>query len=160
MHPTKNDLSEATRTAVVELLNASLADAIDLALQAKFAHWNVKGPSFASLHALFDQVVDAAQGFTDELAERAVQLGGTAYGTLAHASQASRLPRYPADALSGREHVDALSTTLAAFAKASRAAIDRAAQLGDGVTADLFTEITAEADKYLWMLEAHLQGDR
>jgi starvation-inducible DNA-binding protein len=43
---TQNALAEKVRTGAVELLNQQLADALDLALQAKQAHWNVKGPSF------------------------------------------------------------------------------------------------------------------
>ena len=61
---------------------ARLADRIDLMHQAKQAHWNVKGPSCIALHKLFDEVVDAAEDSMDLLAERVVQLGGTAEGTL------------------------------------------------------------------------------
>ena len=50
MFATKNDLSEDVRTKAIELLNARLADAIDLATQIKQAHWNVKGPNFIALH--------------------------------------------------------------------------------------------------------------
>jgi starvation-inducible DNA-binding protein len=55
MNATKNDLPAPVRKRVAEILNARLADAIDLALQAKQAHWNVKGPQFIALHELFDQ---------------------------------------------------------------------------------------------------------
>jgi starvation-inducible DNA-binding protein len=43
------------------------------------------------------------------------------------------------------------------FGKAVRAAIDDADKLGDADTADLFTGISRDVDKYLWFLEAHLQ---
>jgi len=43
-----------TRADVIVILNARLADSIDLMHQAKQAHWNVKGPSFIALHTLFD----------------------------------------------------------------------------------------------------------
>src|SRR4029077_19199235 len=56
MYPTKNDLPEALRSKVIEVLNARLADAIDLQTQCKQAHWNVKGPNFIALHKLFDEV--------------------------------------------------------------------------------------------------------
>lgn len=46
MYKTKNDIPEKTRGTLVELLNARLADSVDLMHQAKEAHWNVKGPSF------------------------------------------------------------------------------------------------------------------
>ena len=56
MFETNNDLSETTRRSVIEILNRHLADAIDLQLQAKQAHWNIKGPNFVGLHELFDQI--------------------------------------------------------------------------------------------------------
>jgi starvation-inducible DNA-binding protein len=43
------------------------------------------------------------------------------------------------------------------FGKAVRAAIDDSDKLGDADTADLFTQISRETDKYLWFIEAHLQ---
>ena len=54
MFDTRNDLPAGKRSKVITLLNARLADAIDLGAQTKHAHWNVKGPSFIALHKLFD----------------------------------------------------------------------------------------------------------
>jgi starvation-inducible DNA-binding protein len=97
MHSTRNDMTQRTRSAMVALLNARLADALDLAAQAKQAHWNVRGANFIALHELFDKLHDAAGE-----------------------------------------------------------AIDVAARAGDADSSDLFTGISRDADKYLWMLEAHL----
>src|SRR5579885_2041657 len=97
LHPTKNDLREQTRRAMIDLLNQQLADVLDLGLQAKQAHWNVKGPHFIGLHELFDKVADELEEFTDEIAERAVELGGIALGTLQVTAKTSRLPVYPLD---------------------------------------------------------------
>src|SRR5215468_6161467 len=80
MSQTKHDLPAQTRAEVIEILNARLADSIDLMPQATQAHGHVKGPSFLALHKLFDEVVDAAEDAMDLLAERVVQLGGTAEG--------------------------------------------------------------------------------
>ena len=155
---TKNDLSAKTRTAVVTLLNARLLDAINLNLQAKQAHWNVKGPQFIALHELFDKVADAAEDASDELAERAVQLGGVAIGAASAIAAESKLKPYPPSAVSGAEHVEALSSALARFGALVRDAIDQADEAGDKDTADLFTEISRETDKYLWFVEAHNQS--
>jgi starvation-inducible DNA-binding protein len=81
MFKTKNDLAEGTRVKAVELLNARLADCKDLQTQVKQAHWNVKGPDFIGLHLLFDKINDDVENYVDEIAERAVQLGGVAEGT-------------------------------------------------------------------------------
>ena len=70
MYTTKNDLPEQTRTRMIELLNARLADAIDLQTQMKQAHWNVKGPNFIALHELFDKVNEDVEDYVDLIAER------------------------------------------------------------------------------------------
>lgn len=160
MHPTRNDLPQDTRAAIVKLLNERLADAIDLQLQAKQAHWNVRGPHFISLHELFDKVSEEVSGFIDEIAERASALGGVAEGTLAAVSSRTTLPAYSLTISDGRDHVDALSKAIAAFGKQARAAIDQADSAGDADTADLFTQVSREVDKQLWFVEAHLEAKR
>ena len=156
MHQTKNDLPSEVRQKIVDLLNARLADAVDLMTQAKQAHWNVKGPQFQSLHELFDAVNSDVQEYVDMIAERAVALGGEAKGSVRHAVAASTLPAYPDGLVQGRDHVDALSTAIAAFGRNVRQASDAAGELRDADTADLFTEVSRGIDKRLWMVEAHL----
>src|SRR5712691_3406551 len=58
LNPTQNDLRDKIRRATIDLLNQQLADVLDLGLQAKQAHWNVKGPHFIGLHELFDKVAE------------------------------------------------------------------------------------------------------
>src|SRR5437764_14036032 len=102
MFKTKNDIPEATRVKVVELLNARLADCIDLQTQTKQAHWNVKGPHFIGLHELFDKISAGVEDYADGLAERAVQLGGVAEGTARAVAKRSSLAEYPAKVVDGR----------------------------------------------------------
>jgi len=154
-----NDLSEDTRSALITLLEARLADAIDLQTQMKQAHWNVKGPTFISLHELFDKINEDVEDYVDELAERAVQLGGAVHGTARQVASRSSLPEYPM-VKDGRQHVDAVTTALASFGKGVRTAIDQSDELGDKDTADIFTEISRGVDKWLWFVEAHLQSER
>ena len=160
MYPTKNDLAKKIRSQAIELLDARLADAVDLQTQMKQAHWNVKGKHFIALHELFDQINEAVQDYVDDIAERAVQLGGIAEGTARMVAKRSSLAEYPAMAVDGRSHVEALSSALAAFGAAARKGIDQANELGDLDTADLFTEISRGIDKWLWFVEAHLQAER
>lgn len=159
-YPTKNDLNDGIRQQMVGLLNANLADAIHLSLQAKQAHWNVKGPSFFQLHELFDKVYEASGEWVDVIAERAVILGGVADGTLKTVSAKTRLPGYDVDLSDGKDHVDALSGALSAFGKIVREAIDAADDAGDADTADLFTEVSRGVDKMTWFVEAHLHAER
>jgi starvation-inducible DNA-binding protein len=156
---TKNGLHEKTRCEMIALLNQQLTDILDLGLQAKQAHWNVKGPHFIGLHELFDTVAEELEEFTDGIAERAVELGGVALGTLQIVSKNSRLPAYPLDLASGKGHVTKLTGALAKFGATTRAAIDAAGKSGDADTADLFTEVSRGVDKLLWMVEAHLQSE-
>jgi starvation-inducible DNA-binding protein len=160
MHKTRNDLPADTRKKVVELLNARLADAVDLTTHAKAAHWNVKGPSFIALHELFDKVYAHATECADEIAERCVQLGGVALGTARIAAKNSSLKEYPTDVALDLDHVDALSDRLAAFGKGLRDGIDRASEWRDADTSDLFTELSRANDKMLWFVEAHIQAKR
>lgn len=157
LHATKNDLPEELRVQIIELLNARLADALDLQTQTKQAHWNVKGMSFIALHELFDTVATDVTIYVDDIAERIVSLGGTAYGTARVAAANSTLDEYPLDIFEGAEHVAALSSALSKFGKNVREAIDKSADLQDADTADLFTGISRGVDKHLWFVEAHVQ---
>jgi starvation-inducible DNA-binding protein len=159
MPATRIDIPAATRKKIIAILNQHLADSIDLGLQAKQAHWNVKGPSFIALHELFDKVAAAATEAVDEIAERITALGGVAEGTLQVVGKRSRLAAYPLDIADGADHVDKLSDAIAAVGKNVRAAIDETDKLGDKDTADLFTGVSRELDKLLWFVEAHIQAD-
>lgn len=158
MLETKNDLSQNVRKKVINLLGARLADAIDLRAQVKQAHWAVRGPRFIGLHELFDDIGTRVIDHIDEIAERMTALGGVPDGTVQNTAKHTSLPPYPADITTGLDHVDALSTALAAFGKGVRKAIAEADDLGDAGTADLFTAISRAIDKDLWFVEAHLQA--
>jgi starvation-inducible DNA-binding protein len=160
MHRTKNSLPEKVRTQIVSLLQDRLAEAFDLVTHAKQAHWNVKGPSFIALHELFDKVYENAGEHVDLIAERIMQLGGTAEGTARAVVKRSQLPEYPLTIAAGKEHVEALSRSLAYFGETIRRGIDQAAEIGDLDTADIFTEISRSVDKDLWFVEAHAQEER
>jgi starvation-inducible DNA-binding protein len=160
MYPTKNDLPEKVREKMIELLNARLADAVDLQTQTKQAHWNVKGPTFIALHELFDKVNEDVEDYVDIIAERAVQLGGVAEGTACTIAKRTSLAEYAPRGAAGKDHVEALSSALAVFGKLARAATTTSADAGDADTADLFTEVSRGTDKWLWFVEAHLQAER
>ncbi len=157
---TEIDMSPKRRSEMNALLNQRLADAIDLQLQMKQAHWNVKGPSFISLHELFDKVGESVESYVDMIAERIVQLGGVAEGTLRVVTLRTRLEAYPLILLDGRSHVDAVTQVLSKFGHTVRETINEATALEDAGTADLFTEISRGMDKWLWFVEAHNQAPK
>ncbi len=158
LHKTKIDIETGKRDAIVGILNARLADAIDLKSQAKQAHWNVKGMNFIALHELFDRVATEVEVHVDDIAERVTTLGGTALGTVRTSAANSTLSEYPIEITDGAAHVDALSTALSDFGKKVRSDIDTTDGLGDADTADLFTGVSRSIDKLLWFVEAHLQS--
>ena len=158
MYETENDISKENRMQLNALLNQRLASAVDLQMQMKQAHWNVKGPSFIGLHELFDKVAKAVEGYVDEIAERVVQLGGVAEGTVRMAAARTRLTEYSPEISDGLAHVEGVARALSTFGKEVRATIDEANALDDADTADLFTEISRGTDQWLWFVEAHSQA--
>ncbi len=160
MYETENDLAPSRRSELNQLMNQRLADGVDLQMQMKQAHWNVKGPSFIGLHELFDKVDEAVEGYVDQIAERIVQLGGIAEGTVRVSATRSRLAEYPLSIADGMAHVEAVARALSTFGQEARNTIAQAEELNDADTADLFTEVSRGIDKWLWFVEAHSQAPR
>jgi starvation-inducible DNA-binding protein len=155
---TSVDIPAETQRKVNEILNQNLANSFDLMSQTKQAHWNVKGNDFWQLHKLFDELAAETAEWVDMIAERVTALGGYATGTARMAAETSELPEFPTDITGGMEYVAAVVERLAQFANGAREAIDETEKMGDANTSDLFTEIGRCADKYLYFLEAHIQG--
>jgi starvation-inducible DNA-binding protein len=157
LYKTQNDLKSNTKTAMITLLNARVADTIDLALVTKQAHWNVKGPQFIAIHEMLDGFRDQVDDYVDTMAERVVQLGGIALGTTQIVNKSTALAPYPTDIHTIKDHLAALIERYGKVANAIRASIDEADEAGDANTADIFTEVSRGLDKSLWFLEAHVQ---
>ena len=156
-HQTRNDLPSNTKAVAIELLNARLADTIDLALLTKQAHWNLKGPQFIAIHEMLDGFRTEIDGHADTMAERVGQLGGTALGTTQVVAKGTTLTPYPTDIYAIKDHLAALIDRYSKVANATRKATDAAAEAGDADTADIFTGASRGLDKALWFLEAHVQ---
>jgi starvation-inducible DNA-binding protein len=154
MYKSPSNLTPEARSSVAAALNARLSDGLDLHLQTKVAHWNVKGPLFPSLHPLFEQFAVALAGFNDAVAERAVTLGGTAAGTARQVAAASTLPDLPIGVIRGLDLVSLLADRIEAYLGGLREARDLADRLGDGDTVDLLTQIVTEFEKNAWFLRA------
>jgi starvation-inducible DNA-binding protein len=160
MYETENDLPKADRVELISLINQRLADIIDLHAQIKQAHWNVKGPHFIGLHELFDKIAEDVEKYVDMVAERAVQLGGVALGTVRVAASTSKLEEYPLDIADGSAHIEAVARALSTFGREARMTIDETDALDDADTADMFTEISRAIDKWFWFVEAHTQASK
>jgi starvation-inducible DNA-binding protein len=150
-----NNLADNTKKASIALLNSRVAEAIDLALITKQAHWNLRGKQFIAVHEMLDGFRTQLDGHVDTIAERVVQLGGTALGTSQEVVKTSTLPAYPTDIHSIDDHLTALIEHYGAVANAARKAIDESDESGDADSADIFTAYSRDLDKALWFLEAH-----
>lgn len=157
MQPVSLAISEDARIQLVALLNQQLADVVTLTGQLKQAHWNVKGIHFYTFHKLFDDVYENLEPYIDDVAERIVQLGGVAQGTVRDAAQNTNIPALPEGAFTAEFILPTLVRHYAQVTNNMRNALDVADDLDDDVTEDLLTEILRKMEKDLWFLEAHLQ---
>jgi starvation-inducible DNA-binding protein len=158
MYKSPSTLPEKARRTIAETLNARLADGLDLHGQIKVAHWNIKGPQFPSLHPLFETFAMRLAEHNDEIAERAVTLGGLASGTARHVAKASRVPEYPQETTRDLEHVRLLAERFETYLGGLRESRGVAEQDGDIDTVDLLTGIITEFEKHAWFLRASLEG--
>jgi starvation-inducible DNA-binding protein len=156
-HETRNDTKSNAKRVSLDTLQARLADGIDLSLDIKQAHWNLKGPQFIGIHLMLDGFRDELDDYNDKVAERITQLGGTARGTVQAVGKETQLAPYPLDTYAIADHLAALIDRYALYANAVRKNIDDTDDAGDAGTSDLFTEISRGVDKQLWFLEAHVQ---
>ena len=158
MYRSPSHLSESTRQTISNVLNARLADGLDLHSQIKVAHWNIKGPQFAALHPLFETFALSLSTFNDTIAERAVTLGGKAFGTARHVAKTSRINEYPQETTRDLEHVKLLTERFESYLTELRASRSAAESQADTDTVDLFTSVITEFEKNAWFLRASLES--
>ncbi|MGB3339055.1 MAG: DNA starvation/stationary phase protection protein Dps [Devosia sp.] len=150
-------LKANAKSAVIDILNARLADAIDLALLTKQAHWNLKGIQFIAVHEMLDLFRSAIDLHADTIAERVAQLDGIALGTTQVVAKATTLAPYPTDIRKVPDHLAALADRYAALANQVREDIDATDEAGDADAADILTAFSRELDKDLWFIKSHLE---
>lgn len=163
--PTANATDKEYRSPVdvpekhelIGILNQQLANALDLQSQTKHAHWNVKGTNFYGLHRLFDDLYERVEKDVDTIAERLTALGGVAHGTVRMAAGATELDEFPAGLSASLDVVRHMAVVYAQCANSVRDCIDKAEDLGDKGTADMFTDVVRDLDQAIYFLESHLQ---
>lgn len=131
----------------VSHLQPVLAHQVALYLAAKQAHWIVRGPHFASLHALFGQVADSASAAADTIAERIAQLDGVPTRTL---------PTFDITDRAGLALLAQVSAAASAVAWAQSKAINALLSEGDQVSANMLLTLQEGLEKTIWMLDSHL----
>lgn len=156
MYASPSTLPETDRGALVIELNQRLVDAIDLHTQVKVAHWNIRGPHFASLHPLFDTFATDLAVFIDAIGERAVTLGGHVQASARYVATASSLPDYDPDAVLDLDHARLLADRFDVFLAGLRRSRERAEGLRDVDTVDLLTGVVTTFEKHAWFLRSTL----
>lgn len=150
-------LSQTACETSIELLNQILADTMTLRDMYKKHHWQVVGPTFQSLHLLYDAHYDKQVELVDTLAERIQLLGGVSIAMAADVAEMTMVPRPPR----GREEVPVqLSRLLEAHEiviVATRSAASKANELGDFGTNDvLVSDVLRTNELQVWFLAEHL----
>ena len=145
-----------SKKAVVEALEALLADSYTLYLKTHSYHWNVTGPMFTTLHTLFETEYLELALAVDEIAERMRALGAPAPGSyrefasLTAIKEAEGVP--PAT-----EMLRQLVADQETVSKAAQAVIKASEKAGDDATADLGVRRVQVHEKNAWMLRSHLE---
>src|SRR2546428_6056674 len=150
-------LSKEQREGVQKILAALLADEYVLYTKTRNYHWNVTGPQFNDLHKFFEAQYEELNEFVDEVAERARQLGGRAYGTLAEFVKEARLTEAPGAVPAAKDLIPTLLADHDAGIPSLRAAIGPVADTYQDIgTSDFLTGLLEKHEKMAWMLRAFL----
>jgi len=152
-------ISDEDRKAVAEDLAQFLSDSFTLYLKTHNFHWNVTGPMFNSLHAMFMEQYTEQWNALDETAERIRALGYNAPGSYAEFIRLSSITEEPGltEAPDWRDMVRQLVEGNEAVCRTARRAISHADEAGDDPTVDLLTQRLQVHEKNAWMLRSLLQ---
>lgn len=146
-------LTGEPKQKVADALQNVLADLVDLSLQLKQAHWNVRGEHFRPLHLQLDEIVETTRAASDDVAERLATLGVAPDGRLATVSKTTSLEAYPPEFIGWQQTVTLVADRLMTAIKGVRKSMDIAGE-HDPVTEDLLIEVSSELEKHLWMVQA------
>lgn len=147
-------LSDNARKQVAESLGPILADHYLLALKTQNFHWNVTGPNFQGLHALFGTQYEALHAAVDEIAERIRTLGYPAPGGFAAYGKAATLQEAKGGE-SWSQMCDQLASDNDSLVARCRTVRELAESLGDAETGDLLIGRMDAMAKAAWMLRSH-----
>lgn len=140
-------------------LQAVLVDLIELHIQGKQAHWNVVGTNFRDTHLILDEIVDAARGLSDEVAERMRALHALPDGRSETVSATTTLAKFSADQVDTAEVVSLITERLEAAAATCRRVHDDVDD-ADPTTADILHTVIETLEQYAWMVSAETQKPR
>ncbi len=150
-------ISDGDRAAIADGLSKLLADTYTLYLKTHNFHWNVTGPMFNTLHAMFMTQYVELWNAVDPIAERIRSLGHPAPGSYAQFGKLSSIPDAPASPPRAMDMVQVLVDGHEAVARTARTVIPLAEQAHDLPTADLLTQRLTVHEQAAWMLRSLLE---
>ncbi|MCM1981688.1 Dps family protein [Lyngbya confervoides] len=153
-------LSEKERQGVIDLLNRSLADTYLLVIKTKKYHWDVVGPQFMSLHALWENHYEALSTNIDAIAERVRALGGYPIGTAREFLDMASIQEHVGDLPSATQMVGRLVVDHEKIIRNLREFIDSCSEeFHDEGTADFLTGLMSSHEEMAWMLRSFMEGE-
>lgn len=158
MQATNIGIPETQRAAIADGLSRLLADSYTLYLKTHNYHWNVTGPHFTSLHALFEQHYTELAVAVDEIAERIRALGFRAPGSYRAFAELSSVAE-ESDEPGATEMVRRLAAAQEAVVRTARQVFAAVDEARDEPTADLLTRRMQVHEKNPWMLRSLLEAD-
>ncbi len=148
-------LAVANRAKIIQILNTLLADEHLLYTKTRNYHWNVTGIHFTTLHELFEQQYNQIKVMADDIAERTRMMGGTAIGTLAEFSEATRLSENAGVIPSAVDMIANLLDDHEQIISKLREDVEACAEeYNDEGTADLLVGIMRSHEEMTWMLRS------
>lgn len=141
---------------IIDDLRLVVADTYALIAQTHLCHWNVRGPSFFSLHNAFEEQYNELFAAVDELAERIRAKGGLAPGGLSNLAKMAGIKELPEDS-SAETMVKHLVEANEKLLKDLKVASERAGDIGDSETEDMLIARTQVHEKTVWMLKSYLE---
>lgn len=150
-------ISDKDRTAIAQGLSRLLADTYTLYLTTHNFHWNVTGPMFNALHAMFMVQYTELWTAVDPIAERVRALGHIAPGSYAEFGKLTSLPDAPTKPPKALDMVRVLVQGHEAVARTARELFPIADQANDQPTADLLTQRLTVHEQTAWMLRSLLE---
>lgn len=153
---TRHPLSESNRAEIVRALQPVQTGSIELFLQLKSAHWNVRGSSFNAVHGLLEDASRCVLNFVDDVAERMSVLGGEPVASARKLAAVPQLADVPAGIRQQDEVIKVACDRIAYFSNLVRDCIDTIERQDDPVSADCCIRALSEIEKHMWKLESHL----
>ncbi|MES2475857.1 MAG: DNA starvation/stationary phase protection protein [Verrucomicrobiota bacterium] len=152
--PTKASKADSTE----KLLGRLLADTYALLGQTQFAHWNVQGPAFFSLHTFLEAQYEEIFQAADVIAERLRALDVISPGGLKTLAALSSITELPVKAHPAKDLVSHLLKCHEVVVKTAIQVRDHAGESGDAETEDLAIARLRVHEKTMWMFRAFLKN--